>query len=92
MPTIPQSVHGTEDGPIPPVDLHFLIGRSLLKSLGSPSDMLKVKVHPVGNDRYRVNVLVGADVLCAKVAHSYFLVVDSDGKVVASSPRIKKHY
>ena len=92
MPTIPQSVHGSEDGSFPPSDLHFLIGRSVLKSLGSPSDMLKVKVHPVGNDRYRVNVLVGKNAGSARIANSFFLTADEKGNIVDSTPKIIKKY
>lgn len=92
MPTIPQTLHGAEDSSIPPVELQYLIGRSLLKSLGTPAELLKVRVHPVGNDRYRVNVLVGKSAGVAKIAHSFFLTADAQGNIKESTPKITRQY
>ena len=39
-----------------------------------------------------MNIFVGADAASAKVAHSYFLVVDGDGRIVESTPKLTKHY
>jgi hypothetical protein len=39
-----------------------------------------------------VNVLVGADVVSVRIPHSYFLVVDGDGTILASTPEITKQY
>ena len=33
-----------------------LIGRHVVRSLGSPVDLLKVQVRPLGDEHYRVNV------------------------------------
>jgi hypothetical protein len=41
---------------------------------------------------YRVNVFAGADAVSARVAHSYFIVTDNDGNIVASPPRITRRY
>jgi hypothetical protein len=43
-------------------------------------------------DHYRVNVLVGMDVASAKVAHSYFVIGDSDGNILTSAPQITRKY
>jgi hypothetical protein len=43
-------------------------------------------------DHYRVNVLVGPDAASARVANSYFLVVDGDGAIVTSTPRLTRLY
>src|SRR5207244_4117813 len=43
-------------------------------------------------DYYRVNVFVGADAASAKVAHSYFVAADGDGKVIESTPAITRLY
>jgi hypothetical protein len=43
-------------------------------------------------DHYRVNVLVGFDAASTRVAHSYFLVVDSAGKVLTTTPTLRRHY
>jgi hypothetical protein len=92
MPTTPQSDRGKEDGPIPVETLSVLIGRQVVLSLGSPNDMLKVKVHPLGNDHYRVNVLVGKDIASARIADSFFLTADEKGNIVKSSPKIVRLY
>ena len=41
---------------------------------------------------WRFNVLAGENVASARVAHSYFLVVDGDGKLIASTPKITRQY
>jgi len=68
------------------------VGKQVLQTLGQPHDFLRIQVRLLWGDRYRANVLVGPNAASAKVAHSYFLVVDAEGKVVASTPRITKHY
>lgn len=69
-----------------------MIGKFVLGTLGQPGDLHRVQVRHLWGDHYRVNVLVGADAACAKVAHSYFLEVDHDGKIIASSPEITGKY
>jgi predicted NBD/HSP70 family sugar kinase len=72
--------------------LGAVIGRHVLHTLGQPSDLHRVQVRQLWDDHYRVNVFVGPDAASAKVAHSYFLVADGGGNIVASSPRITKEY
>ena len=72
--------------------LNAEIGKNVMDSLGRPGDLYNVQVRPLWEDRYRVNVFVGADGVSAKVAHSYFLVIGSDGSVVASTPKITRQY
>jgi hypothetical protein len=92
MSTAQQGDLHIEDGPMPTGALNALIGRQVLQTLGSPGDMLKVKVHPLGNDRYRVNVLVGKDITTARIANSFFLTADGTGNIVTSSPKIARLY
>jgi hypothetical protein len=68
------------------------IGKHVLRTLGRPGGQHQVQVRPLWRDHYRVNVFVGLDAGSAKVAHSYFLVADSEGNVVESTPRITKQY
>jgi hypothetical protein len=49
-------------------------------------------VQRLWEDHYRVNVLVGVDAASAKVAHSYFLVADPNGTIIASTPKIRREY
>jgi hypothetical protein len=72
--------------------LNNVIGRHVIRSLGSPADLLKVQVRPIGNDRYRVNVLVGKDAASPRIADSFFLTADFEGKIVTSSPEIVRRY
>ena len=41
---------------------------------------------------YTIVVLVGADAVSAKVAHSYFLMVGNNGNILTSAPKITKVY
>jgi hypothetical protein len=72
--------------------LNNVIGKHVAHSLGSPVDLLKVQVRPLGNDRYRVNVLVGKNVASAKITDSFFLTADDEGNIVTSSPAIVRLY
>jgi hypothetical protein len=72
--------------------LNAKIGDHVMHALGQPSNLHRLQIRWLWKDRYRVNVLVGADVVSAKVAHSYFLVADGDGNIVASSPEITREY
>ena len=68
------------------------IGRQVLAALGRPEDLQSVQVRHLWADHYRVNIFVGDGAASARVAHSYFLVADDAGKVVASTPLITKIY
>jgi hypothetical protein len=69
-----------------------VIRELVLQALGTPGDLVRVEVHILWTDHYRVNVFVGVDVARARVAHSYFLVADGDGQISASTPKITKRY
>jgi len=68
------------------------IGSQVMTALGEPDDLLKVQVRPLWGNHYRVNVLVGPNLLAPRVAYSYFLVADGEGNVVAATPQIRRHY
>jgi hypothetical protein len=72
--------------------LSRLIGKEVIQTLGEPHGLQQVQVRWLWGDCFRANVLVGGDAVSAKVAHSYFLVADGEGKVVTSSPTITKQY
>ena len=72
--------------------LKALIGKQVLHALGEPRNLLKVQVRPLWDGNYRVNVLVGADAACATIPHSYFVVADGDGKILAATPKLHRHY
>ena len=69
-----------------------VIGKHVMHTLGQPGNLHTVQVRHLWEDHYRVNVFVGVDAASAKVANSYFLVADSDGNIVASTPKITRQY
>jgi hypothetical protein len=81
-----------EDKPARLIDLNALVGRNVIRSLGSPTDLLKVQVSPIGTDRYRVNMLVGKAFGSFRVGDSFFLTADGDGNILTSSPEIVRLY
>jgi hypothetical protein len=46
----------------------------------------------VWGNRFRVNVQAGPDLVSARVAHSYFLAADENGRVTDSAPPITRQY
>jgi hypothetical protein len=68
------------------------VGKFVMRSLGKPLSKHHVQVRQLWQDHYRVNVFIGLDTASAKVAHSYFVVADSEGNVVTSNPAITKRY
>jgi len=75
-----------------PQQRKVVIGQHVMQTLGQPGQLHGVQVRHLWGDHYRVNVFVGLDAASAKVAHSYFLVADSDGKILAATPEITKQY
>jgi hypothetical protein len=69
-----------------------LIEQHVMRTLGPPEGLHRVQIRPLWDNCFRVNVLVGADGASAKVLHSYFLITDGLGKVVASTPKIVRQY
>ena len=69
-----------------------LIRELVLHVLGVPADMRRVQVRKLWENHYRVNVLVGVDGGAMRIGNSYFLVIDSDGMLIAATPEITKQY
>ena len=72
--------------------LRAKIGDQVLHTLGQPGDFQRLQVRRLWKDRYRVNVLLGANFASAKVGYSYFVVADSDGNIIASNPIVTRKY
>jgi hypothetical protein len=68
------------------------VGQHVMLALGRPGDFYGVQVREVWEGHYRVNVLVGPDAAAVKVAHSYFVVADGGGNVIAASPALRRQY
>ena len=91
MPTKQQEKRPT-DPEQQPDKLAVVIANYVMHALGQPSDFHRVQVRSLWENHYRVNVLVGTQAAFARVAHSYFLVADSNGNIVESIPKIAKQY
>jgi hypothetical protein len=74
------------------VNVTDTIARHVLQSLGRPDGLHRVQVRKLWNRHYRVNVFAGVDPNSIRVANSYFLVADDDGKIIESKPPIQKLY
>ena len=72
--------------------LEAVVRDNVLCDLGKPRGQHRVQVKCVWGDSYRVNVFIGPDISSFKLAHSYFLKADRDGKILASSPSITRVY
>jgi hypothetical protein len=70
----------------------LLVGEQVVHALGKPCGLLKLQVRELWEGHYRVNVFTGTDAASARVAHSYFLVADGDGNIIASTPKIARQY
>jgi hypothetical protein len=69
-----------------------LVKDKVLQALGKPSEPYEVRVRRLWADRYRVNVVVGADPHGSRIAHSYFLVSDEAGNILEASPCLTRQY
>jgi hypothetical protein len=72
--------------------LEAVIRDNVMHDLGRPAALHQVQVRLLWDNHFRVNVFVGADAASAKVADSFFLQTDGDGKVLVSAPPITRRY
>jgi hypothetical protein len=77
---------------LPPAARDHAIRRQVFRSLGFPPGLVRLKVHPLGDDHYRVNVHVGCKAASSRIADSFFLTADEGGNILSSSPRIVRAY
>ena len=72
--------------------LEAVVRDHVLGHLGTPPGPHRIQVTCVGGDSYRVNVFVGPHVASFKIAHTFFLTADGDGKILTSTPALTKLY
>jgi hypothetical protein len=72
--------------------LEAVIRDNVIYDLGRPTGLYQVQVRPLWDNNYRVNVFVGVDAASARVADSFFLAADGNGKVLTSTPTIVRRY
>lgn len=76
----------------PDHQLNHIIGKHTTDVLGKPADLQMVQVRRLWGDCYRVNIIVGKDLVSTRIANSFFLVVDKSGNIVEANPKIAKQY
>ena len=74
------------------MQLNAIIGEQVIHQLGQPGDLHTVQVRKLWDEHYRVNILVGADAATMHIADCFFLVTDTSGNIIDSSPKIVKRY
>ncbi len=72
--------------------LDELIREQVIQALGRPVDLRVVQVRNVWKNNYRVNVILGANAGSVRIANSYLLEIDSEGSIIAATPKITKQY
>ena len=65
------------------------IAGRVLHALGETDVPRRVDVRRLWDGHYRVNVLVGEDA-AARITHSFVVVTDGDGAILASTPQIAR--
>lgn len=68
------------------------IARAVLSALGEPAGLRGVDVRLLWDNRYRANVLVGADAASVTIPHSYYLQADAAGVILTSNPALTRLY
>jgi hypothetical protein len=92
MPNLQQLEQPADTEPLKHQALKDIIRNQVVSALGVPADLLKVQVREVAVERYRVNVLIGPNAGSAKVANSFFIVADANGRLISATPPIIKEY
>ncbi len=72
--------------------LEAVVRDAVTSALGRPPGPHRVQARRLWDGRYRVNVFVGGDAASLRVAHSYFVEADGDGKILSSSPAVARLY
>ena len=92
MPTTEQGKQQAEQAKQTHEQRRGVIAGQLLQALGRPATLYRVEVRHLWENHYRANVFVGADAASTRIAHSFFVVADEDGNIIASVPDITREY
>ncbi len=69
-----------------------VIRAGVLAALGSPKRLLKIAVHPLWGNNFRVNVWIGEGAIADAIPNSYFVNADQAGSILKAEPPIQKQY
>jgi hypothetical protein len=72
--------------------LEDVVADGVMSALGRPSDFLRAAARQVWVDHYRVNVFAGPHSGSARVAHSFFVTADGDGRILTCAPPLARGY
>jgi hypothetical protein len=72
--------------------LALTVGASVMKVLGRPEHLFRVSAVRLWANQYRVNVQTGIDAVSVRIAHSFFVSTDENGKIIESVPPIARCY
>jgi hypothetical protein len=72
--------------------LEAVVADGVMSALGVPADFLRVSARLIRTGRYRVNVFAGAHWGAARVAHSFFVTADGNGRILASAPPVAREH
>jgi hypothetical protein len=89
---VTNSPSGPESRETNPNASQAAICRQVMTVLGRPIDFLRITVRQITSEAYRVNVVAGADMATARIAHSYFITADEGGNIVGADPALVKKY
>jgi hypothetical protein len=92
MPAKEQGKHQAEQAEQTHEQRSSVIAHQLLQTLGRPSALYRVEIRHLWDDHYRANVFVSSGPATTRLAHSFFIVADNDGKIIASEPGITRSY
>ena len=65
-----------------------VIRQQVLAALGAAAGRSVVRVRPLWGNNYRVNVFLDGDPTDGRITHSFFVVIDAAGTVIASTPAL----
>ncbi|CAN5459602.1 hypothetical protein BH11PLA2_BH11PLA2_49840 [soil metagenome] len=69
-----------------------VVRTNVIAALGRPPGLYEVAVRSLWDNRYRVNVMIGADITNVHIAHSFFVEAGDNGDIISSQPLITKLY
>lgn len=94
----PEQMH-QESKSVSKEEVSRFVKEQVINKLGKPKNLNFIRASNVFVNRWRVDVWCTYDsaltimaTKCSKIFHSYFIHVDDHGKIVKSSPEIKKEY
>lgn len=71
---------------LPPLEQS--VRSAVYAAFGRSSEVLRVVVRPLWQNRFRVNVFVGLHAASAVIAHSYFVEVGTAGDILSVNPQL----